>query len=235
MDAVGVLKPRKSGPPEAVQDGGCRRRRLLAQRRACCPGLPRGLVRVAATRPPPSAAPAPRAAMLVGRLVPTRKSSRLGKCASHQCVAVVATSRTRQDLRGMSAHVMCSSGGSGQRLPGRNAECADMPASAEKQPAWQMCKPPVRGSGGDLAHAPGSAGHVRTCHVQLWWQRPAAALTERRMRHQLAVASQPAALAPDDGTRLTSSLRPRARARICGAEPHISCAALVAVASGCLN
>jgi hypothetical protein len=30
---------------------------------------------------------------------------------------VVATSRTRQDLRGMSAHVMCSSGGSGQRLP----------------------------------------------------------------------------------------------------------------------
>ena len=110
-----------------------------------------------------------------------------------------------------------------------------MPASAEKQPAWQMCKPPVRGSGGDLAHAPGSAGHVRTCHVQLWWQRPAAALTERRMRHQLAVASQPAALAPDDGTRLTSSLRPRARARICGAEPHISCAALVAAASGCLN
>jgi hypothetical protein len=167
------------------------------------------------------------------RLVP--KSSRRGKCASHRCVAVVATSRTRQDLRGMSAHVMCSSGGSGQRLPGRNAECADMPASAEEQPAWQMCKPPVRGSGGDLAHAPGSAGHVRTCHVQLWWQRPAAALTERRMRHQLAVASQPAALAPDDGTRLTSSLRPRARARICGAEPHISCAALVAVASGCLN
>ena len=48
-------------PPEAVQDGGCRRRRLLAQRRACCPGLPRGLVRVPATRAPPSTAPSPRA------------------------------------------------------------------------------------------------------------------------------------------------------------------------------
>ena len=80
-----------------------------------------------------------------------------------------------------------------------------MPASAEKQPAWQMCKPPVRGSGGDLAHAPGYAGHVRTCHVQLWWQRPAAALTERRMRHQLAVACHPPALAPDDGTRRNDS------------------------------
>ena len=58
----------QSGPPEAVQDGGCRRRRLLAQRRACCPGLPRGLVRVPATRAPPSAAPAPRAIELaVGR------------------------------------------------------------------------------------------------------------------------------------------------------------------------
>jgi len=41
---------------------------LLAQRRACCPGLPRGLVRVPATRAPPSAAPAPRAIELaVGR------------------------------------------------------------------------------------------------------------------------------------------------------------------------
>ena len=39
----------------------CERQRLLAQRRACCPGLPRGLVRVPATRAPPSAAPAPRA------------------------------------------------------------------------------------------------------------------------------------------------------------------------------
>ena len=39
----------------------CERRRLLAQRRACCPGQPRGLVRVPATRAPPSAAPAPRA------------------------------------------------------------------------------------------------------------------------------------------------------------------------------
>ena len=29
--------------------------------------------------------------------------------------------------------------------------------------------------------------------------------------------------------------RPRARARICGACPHMSCAALVAAASGCLN
>jgi len=48
-------------PPEAVQDGGCRRRRLLAQRRACCPGLPRGLVRVPATRTSSSAAPSPRA------------------------------------------------------------------------------------------------------------------------------------------------------------------------------
>ena len=55
-------------PPEAVQDGGCRRRRLLAQRRACCPGLPRGLVRVPATRTSSSAAPAPRAIELpVGR------------------------------------------------------------------------------------------------------------------------------------------------------------------------
>ena len=42
---------------------------MLAQRRACCPGLPRGLVRVPATRAPPSAAPAPRAIELaVGRL-----------------------------------------------------------------------------------------------------------------------------------------------------------------------
>ena len=65
---LGAVNPRKSGPPEAVQDGGCRRRRLLAQRRACCPGLPRGLVRVPATRAPPSAAPAPRAIELaVGR------------------------------------------------------------------------------------------------------------------------------------------------------------------------
>ena len=48
-------------PPEAVQDGGCRRRRLLAQRLACCLGLPRGLVRVPATRTSSSAAPAPRA------------------------------------------------------------------------------------------------------------------------------------------------------------------------------
>ena len=121
------------------------------------------------------------------------------------------------------------------RCPRSSRRHACWPASADKQPAWQMCMPPVRGSGSDLAHAPGSAGHVCTCHVQLWWQRPAAALTERRMRHQLAVASQPAALAPDDGTRLTSSLRPRARARICGACPHMSCAALVAAASGCLN
>ena len=46
----------------------CERQRLLAQRRACCPGLPRGLVRVPATRSPPSAAPAPRAIELaVGR------------------------------------------------------------------------------------------------------------------------------------------------------------------------
>ena len=58
---LGAVTPRKSGPPEAVQDGGCRRRRLLAQRRACCPGLSRGLVQVPATRAPPSAAPAPRA------------------------------------------------------------------------------------------------------------------------------------------------------------------------------
>ena len=29
------------------------RQRLLAQRRACCPGLPRGLVRVPVTRAPP--------------------------------------------------------------------------------------------------------------------------------------------------------------------------------------
>ena len=58
---LGAVTSRKSGPPEAVQDGG-RRRRLLAQGRACCPGLlPRGLVRVPATRAPPSAAPAPRA------------------------------------------------------------------------------------------------------------------------------------------------------------------------------
>ena len=32
---------RKVGPPEAVPDGGSRRRRLLAQTRACCHGLPR--------------------------------------------------------------------------------------------------------------------------------------------------------------------------------------------------
>ena len=58
---LGAVTSRKSGPPEAVQDGG-RRRRLLAQGRACCPGLlPRGLVRVPATRAPPSAATAPRA------------------------------------------------------------------------------------------------------------------------------------------------------------------------------
>jgi len=41
--------------------------------------------------------------------------------------------------------------------------------------------------------------------VQLWWQWPAAALTERRMRHQLAVACHPPALAPDDGTRRNDS------------------------------
>ena len=65
-------------PPEAVQDGGCRRRRLLAQRRACCPGLPRGLVRVPATRAPPSAAPAPRAIELaVGRGLKSRPRRQL--------------------------------------------------------------------------------------------------------------------------------------------------------------
>ena len=32
----------------------------------------------------------------------------------------------------MSAHVMCSCG-SGKRLPGRSAECADMPDGAEKE------------------------------------------------------------------------------------------------------
>ena len=50
----------ETGPPEAVEDGGCRKRLLLAQRRACCPRLPRGLVRVPATRAPPSGVPAPR-------------------------------------------------------------------------------------------------------------------------------------------------------------------------------
>ena len=91
------------------------------------------------------------------------------------------------------------------RCPRSSRRHACWPASADKQPAWQMCMPPVRGSGSDLAHAPGSAGHVCTCHVQLWWQRPAAALTERRMRHQVAVACHPPALAPDDGTRRNDS------------------------------
>ena len=56
---------RKVGPPEAVPDGGSRRRRLLAQTRACCHGLPRGLPRVPVTRASPSSAPAPRAIELV--------------------------------------------------------------------------------------------------------------------------------------------------------------------------
>ena len=117
---------RKVGPPEAVPDGGSRRRRLLAQTRACCHGLPRGLPRVPVTRASPSSAPAPRAIeLVVGRAL----------------------------IR---------------------------PAAGDKQPAWQMCIP-VRRSGGGLAHASECARHVRTCHAQLW-QRPAAAWTERRMR-----------------------------------------------------
>ena len=77
-------------PPEAVQDGGCRRRRLLAQRRACCPGLPRGLVRVPATRTSPSAAPAPRAIELpVGRPTST-------KAAPHDTGEGVVSSEPRR-------------------------------------------------------------------------------------------------------------------------------------------
>ena len=59
MSAESTLK---SVRREAVQEVGGSIRRVLAQGRACCPGLlPRGLVRVPATRAPPSAAPAPRA------------------------------------------------------------------------------------------------------------------------------------------------------------------------------
>ena len=69
-------------PPEAVQDGGCRRRRLLAQRLACCPGLPRGLVRVPATRTSSSAAHAPCAIELpVGRALQARADPTSTKAA----------------------------------------------------------------------------------------------------------------------------------------------------------
>ena len=59
----------QSGPPEAVQDGGCRRRRLLAQRLACC--QPR-----AAPRPGPGACH-PRSSLRCPR--PSRHQARHGE------------------------------------------------------------------------------------------------------------------------------------------------------------
>ena len=58
--------PENPAFPCSVTNQSCKRRRLLAQRRACCPGLPRGLGQVPATRAPPSAAPGNRAIEIAG-------------------------------------------------------------------------------------------------------------------------------------------------------------------------
>ena len=56
----GVESWKKSTSPPTMLDRRCKSRHLLTQRRACCPGLPRGPEHAPAPWSPPSAACAPR-------------------------------------------------------------------------------------------------------------------------------------------------------------------------------
>ena len=52
--------------PAALEKTPCQKRVNIPERRASCPGLPRGLGQVPATRAPPSAAPGNRAIKIAG-------------------------------------------------------------------------------------------------------------------------------------------------------------------------
>jgi hypothetical protein len=60
MVVRGVLEIRENRPPPTMLDRRFKSRHLLTQRRACCPGLPRGPEQAPAPWSPPSAACAPR-------------------------------------------------------------------------------------------------------------------------------------------------------------------------------
>jgi hypothetical protein len=75
----GVLEIRENRPPPTMLDRRFQSRHLLTQRRACCPGLPRGPEQAPAPWSPPSAACADRLA-LPGGVGNSRKSTCPRRC-----------------------------------------------------------------------------------------------------------------------------------------------------------
>jgi hypothetical protein len=76
----GVLEIRENRHPPTMLDRRFKSRHLLTQRRACCPGLPRGPEQAPAPWSPPSAACAPRIIEFSGGVGNSRKSTSPRRC-----------------------------------------------------------------------------------------------------------------------------------------------------------
>jgi hypothetical protein len=166
------------------------------------------------------------------RLVP--KSSQRRECTCQHGMRLMSRSRKRQEVPGMSADVMDTSGGCGLHLPARRAQCADMPAGAEKQPASGMHLQTLRATCVEAVQAPGYARHVCRCHVHLWWLWPAPACSASTMRRHAGWCRKADSVGNAHANTACDSCRGRASARICQACLQMSWTPLVAVACTCV-